>query len=165
MIFLAGCCLAEGGCGSALEAERLASRYCKHMPAQNDTQNDTPGWATFHIGCPSWPNTVLGAFGVCGNGEFCRTNITILLCFPLYLRRWRYHEYCNAAFVSIITSICKDLGSCYVIQDYWNALYVPIWDQCMPSRITGMQRLYRFLQAYVTIWDHLVSYRITEMHR
>ena len=87
LIFLAGCCLAKGGCGSALEAERLASRYCKHMAAQNDTQNDTQGWATFDVGCHSWPNTVLGAFGVCGKGEFCRTNITILLCFPLYLRR------------------------------------------------------------------------------
>ena len=33
------------------------------------------------------------------------------------------------------------------------------------SRITGTQRLYRFLKAYVTIWDHFMSSRITCMQR
>ena len=35
----------------------------------------------------------------------------------------------------------------------------------MSSRITGKQRLYRFVEAYVTIWDHFMSSRITGMQR
>ena len=40
--------------------------------------------------------------------------------------------------------------------------FLMIWDHFMSSMTTGMQRLHRFLQGSVTILDHVMSFGIAE---